>query len=95
MSKIRVGIIGAGSWTVASHLPNLAAHKDVEFVAVARKGVELLTKIKDKYDFKVASEDYKDVLAAGVDVVVVGMGRPLAARTGRVVVVGATVATVA
>jgi predicted dehydrogenase len=72
VSKIRVGIIGAGSWTVASHLPNLAAHKDVEFVGVARKGVELLTKIKDKYDFQVASEDYKDVLAAGVDVVVVG-----------------------
>ena len=72
MSKIRVGVIGAGSWAVASHLPNLAAHKDAEFVGVTRKGVDQLTKIKDQYGFKVASEDYKDVLAAGVDVVVVG-----------------------
>ncbi len=72
MGKIRVGVIGAGSWAVASHLPNLAAHKDVEFVGVARKGTELLKKIKDQYGFKVASEDYQDVLNAGVDVVVVG-----------------------
>lgn len=72
MGKVRVGVIGAGSWAVASHLPNLAAHKDVEFVGVARKGVELLNKIKDQYGFKVASENYQDVLDAGVDVVVVG-----------------------
>ena len=71
MSKIRVGVIGAGSWTVASHLPNLAKHDDVEFVAVARKGPELLKKIADEYGFQVASEDYRDVLDAGVDVVIV------------------------
>jgi predicted dehydrogenase len=44
----------------------------VEFVGVARKGVELLNKIKEQYGFKVASENYQDVLEAGVDVVVVG-----------------------
>ena len=71
MAKIRVGIIGAGSWTVASHLPNLARADDVELVAVARKGAELLAKIKDDYGFAVASEDYREVLAAGVDVCVV------------------------
>lgn len=71
MGKIRVGVIGAGSWTVASHLPNLARHDDVEFVAVARKGTDLLTKIKDDYNFAIASEDYQDVLDAGIDVCVV------------------------
>ena len=71
MGKIRVGVIGAGSWTVASHLPNLARSSDVEFVGVARKGPELLAKIKDDYGFAVASEDYRDVLEAGVDVCVV------------------------
>lgn len=71
MSKIRVGVIGAGSWTVASHLPNLAKHDDVEFVGVARKGPELLKKIADEYGFQVASEDYRDVLDAGVDVAIV------------------------
>ena len=72
MSKIRVGVIGAGSWAVASHLPNLAKHRDVEFVAVSRKGPELLAKIRDKYDFQIASEDYRDVLAADLDICIIG-----------------------
>ncbi len=72
MSKIRVGIIGAGSWVVASHLPSLARHKDVEFVGISRKGPELLEKIKNQYGFQVGSEDYRDVLNAGVDICVVG-----------------------
>lgn len=71
MGKIRVGVIGAGSWTVASHLPNLARHGDVEFVGVSRKGAHLLAKIKNDYDFQVASEHYQDVLSAGVDVCIV------------------------
>ena len=71
MSPIRVGVIGAGSWAVASHLPNLAKHADVEFVGVSRKGPELLAKIKDDYGFSVASEDYRDVLDAGIDVAIV------------------------
>ena len=72
MGKIRVGVIGAGSWAVASHLPNLAKNKDVEFVGISRKGPELLQKIKDQYGFQVASEDYRDILKAGIDVCVVG-----------------------
>src|SRR5690349_16188862 len=72
MAKLRLGVIGAGSWAVASHLPNLANRRDdVEFVGVARKGPELLQKIKDQYGFQVASEDYRDVIDAGVDIVVV------------------------
>lgn len=71
MSPIRVGVIGAGSWAVASHLPNLAKHDDVEFVGVSRKGPELLEKIKNEYGFQVASEDYRDILDAGLDVAIV------------------------
>jgi predicted dehydrogenase len=72
MSKIRVGVIGAGSWALASHLPNLAKHEEVEFVAVSRKGPELLAKVKDEFNFQIASEDYRDVLNAGVDICIVG-----------------------
>lgn len=72
MSRIRVGVIGAGSWAVASHLPALAAHADeVEMVAVARKGPEMLEKIQRDFGFAHASEDYRDVIDAGVDVCVV------------------------
>ncbi len=72
MGKVRLGVIGAGSWAVASHLPNLKKRGDeVEFVAVNRLGTELLGKIKDEFDFAIASEDYRDVLAAGVDICVI------------------------
>ena len=71
MAKIRVGVIGAGSWAVASHLPNLARHADVEMVGVARKGSEQLSKIRADWGFQVASEDYRDVLDAGIDVCIV------------------------
>lgn len=73
MAKLRLGVIGAGSWAVASHLPNFAKRRDeVEFVAVARKGPELLRKIKEDWGFETASEDYRDVLDAGIDICLVG-----------------------
>ena len=72
MAKVRVGVIGAGSWAIASHLPNLAKHDDVEFVGISRIGEEILYKMKDRYGFQVASEDYRDVLKAGVDICVIG-----------------------
>src|SRR4051812_43112184 len=72
MAKLRLGIIGAGSWTVASHLPNFAKRRDdVEFVGVSRKGPELLQKIKDDWGFRVASEEYGDVIDAGMDIYLV------------------------
>jgi predicted dehydrogenase len=72
MSKPRLGVIGAGSWTVASHLPNLARHRDeIEFAGVCRHGTEVLGRLRDQYGFAVASEDYRDVIAAGIDIAVV------------------------
>lgn len=72
MAKLRLGVIGAGSWAVASHLPNFAKRADdVELVGVARKGPELLAKIKDDWGFRVASEDYRDVIDAGMDICLV------------------------
>lgn len=71
MAKLRLGVIGAGSWAISSHLPNFAERKDdVEFVAVCRKG-ELLQKVKDDWGFAIASEDYHDVIDAGIDICLV------------------------
>lgn len=69
--KLRLGVIGAGSWAVASHLPQLAKRPEVEFTAVARKGRTPLERVKERFGFQVASEDYRDVIAAGVDICVV------------------------
>lgn len=72
MAKLRLGVIGAGAWTVWNHLPVLAKRRDdLEFTGVARKGAEELERIRADWGFAVASEDYRDVLAAGVDVCVV------------------------
>jgi predicted dehydrogenase len=72
MPKLRLGVIGAGSWAVASHLPNFAKRRDeVEFVGVCRKGPELLEKIRNDFGFEMASEDYRDVLAADIDICLV------------------------
>jgi predicted dehydrogenase len=72
MAKLRLGVIGAGSWAVASHLPELSTRRDeVEFVAVSRKGPELLERIKSQWGFEIASEDYHDVLDAGIDICLV------------------------
>jgi predicted dehydrogenase len=70
--KLRLGVIGAGSWAVASHLPNFARRRDeVELVAVARKGEELLRKLQADWGFPIASEDYRDVVGAGLDICLV------------------------
>lgn len=72
MKKLRLGVIGAGSWTVASHLPNLLKHADVvDFFAVNRLGCEQLERIRSHYGFKIASEDYRDVVNAGIDICII------------------------
>jgi len=73
VAKLRLGVIGAGSWTVSSHLPNLMRHRDeVDFVIVNRRDPRLLAKIKDDFGFERASTDWRDVLALRPDIVVVG-----------------------
>ncbi len=72
MEKLRLGIIGAGSWAVASHLPNLLRHADViDFIAVNRLGHEQLERIRSRYGFKIASEDYRDIINAGIDICII------------------------
>jgi len=73
MSKLRLSVIGAGSWAVSSHLPELAKRRDeVEFDGVCRLGGEMLARIRDDWGFAYASEDYREVLARGADIVLVG-----------------------
>jgi len=70
--RLRAGVIGAGSWAVASHLPNLSRRSDdVELVGVSRLGGELLSAISGRWGFRVASEDYRDVLAEQLDICIV------------------------
>jgi len=73
MAKLRVGVIGAGSWTVSSHLPNLARHGDeVELAIVNRRNPELVRRIQDRFGFTDATTDWHDVIAARPDIIVIG-----------------------
>jgi predicted dehydrogenase len=71
MSRLRLGVIGAGSWAVAAHLPTLARRSEVEFVGVCRRGPMVLEEIRSHFGFAMSSEDYRDVLNQDLDIVVV------------------------
>jgi predicted dehydrogenase len=72
MTKVRLGVIGAGVWATTSHLPVLARRRDeVEFTAVCRPGEDELKAVADKFGFTLATEDYRQVLSAGIDACIV------------------------
>ncbi len=72
MKKLKLGVIGAGAWSVASHLPRLGEHSDVvEFAAVNRPDAELLEIVRSRFGFASAHTDYRGVLEAEPDIVVV------------------------
>lgn len=71
MTKLRLSVIGAGSWVSNSHLPLLAERGDVEFVGVCRTGAHGLVALKERWGFEVASEHYPDVLVVQPDIVIV------------------------
>ena len=61
--KARLGIIGAGWWATANHLPLLAARPDVDLVAVCRLGKRELEAVAQRFGFRLATEDYRELLA--------------------------------
>lgn len=72
MSRLRLGVIGAGAWSVASHLPRLQYHRDhVEFVAVNRRDPEMAESVRARFGFASAHTHYTGVLEARPDIVVV------------------------
>ncbi len=69
---LRVGVIGAGVWATTSHLPALRTRADdVQFVAACRLGEKELERLGTEFGFPILSEDYRDVLGAGVDMCIV------------------------
>lgn len=59
----RIGIIGAGWWAVANHIPALSAIRDCEIVAVNRLGARELNEIQSAFGIKHGFEDYREMLA--------------------------------
>jgi predicted dehydrogenase len=59
-----VGLVGAGWWAAANHLPILKARPDVDVVAVSRLGAEDLRKVQAAFAIPYASEDFEAMLDA-------------------------------
>ena len=61
--QVRLGVIGAGWWAASNHLPVLKTRDDVEFTAVCRIGKVELRQVQEKFGFRQATEDYRELLA--------------------------------
>jgi predicted dehydrogenase len=70
--KARLGIIGAGWWATANHIPILQKRDDVELVAVCRLGKAELQTVKDRFGFSFATESAEELVRyPGLDGVIV------------------------
>ena len=69
--RARVGVIGAGSWAVANHIPILAARDDVELVSAVRTNPDALAVLQERFGFEHVSADYREALDLDLDAVVV------------------------
>lgn len=68
---IRAGVVSAGAWSQSSHLPTLAAHPDVELMALSSPNADTAQKLAAAFDVPLAFTDWHDVLAEKPDIVVV------------------------
>jgi len=64
MTNARIGIIGAGWWAVANHIPVLKNNPDCEIVAVNRLGAAELKKVRETFGIERGFEDYRAMLDA-------------------------------
>lgn len=69
--RMRVGVIGAGSWAVSAHIPSLATRDEVELWGVARRDTQKLDRIARTFGFTLATEDYRELIASGIDLAVI------------------------
>ena len=69
--KARLGFIGAGWWATTNHMPLLAARRDVELVSVCGLDPEVLARCRRDFGFIHATDDYRELLAQGLDGVVI------------------------
>ena len=72
MGRLRLGVIGAGAWAMAQHLPAFAAHPDeVEPLIVNRRDPAMLRECQERFGFERATTDWHEVIDAGPDLVVI------------------------
>ncbi|MFN8222100.1 MAG: Gfo/Idh/MocA family oxidoreductase [Gaiellales bacterium] len=71
MSTARIGVIGAGFWASYQYLPFFRDHPEVELVGAVRKDEQGLDAFKQTFGLEIATSSVAELLAAGLDGVVV------------------------
>ena len=71
-TKLRCAVIGAGWWSCYAHIPALKAHPRAELVAVQKRKADEAAKVAKDFAIPHACTTVEEVLALGVDAVVVG-----------------------
>ena len=73
MGKARMGVIGAGWWATQFHIPSLKTYENAELVGIADLKEDKLAKAADYYDIANQYTDHRELLASGVDGVVIAV----------------------
>jgi predicted dehydrogenase len=70
MAGLRLGVIGAGTWAIGAHLPAFANRADVEPLIVCRRDPDLLEQVRARFGFARGTTDWREVIDARPDLVV-------------------------
>lgn len=81
MRRLTLGVIGAGTWAIAAHLPGFASRDDVEPLIVCRRDPGLLGEVQRMFGFPRATTDWREVIDARPDLVV--LTGPVAQRAAQ------------
>ncbi len=73
MQKVRMGVIGAGWWATQFHLPSLKNYEKSHVAGIAEVKSDKLGRAAEYYDIENAYQDHRELLASGVDGVVIAV----------------------
>lgn len=73
MAKARIGVIGAGWWATQHHIPSLKGYDKADLVGVADVLPDKAKAAADYYGISNTYDNHHDLLAAGVDGVVIAV----------------------
>ena len=62
--KVRLGVIGAGSFASRRHIPTIVGSPDAELVALCRRNEEMLRKVADHFSCQNTFTDYEQMLGS-------------------------------
>ena len=73
MQQVKIGVIGAGWWSTQFHLPSLKSYEKAHVAGIAEVQPDKLARAAEYYEVENGYRDHKELLASGVDGVVIAV----------------------